>query len=47
LLKSVIFDLDGVIVDSHPAHLRAWKKFLLSVGKSATEANLFATGERK
>ena len=40
MLKSVIFDLDGVIVDSHPAHLRAWKKFLLSVGKSATEAEL-------
>ncbi len=40
MLKGVIFDLDGVIVDSHPAHMRAWNKFLLSVGKSVTEAEL-------
>ena len=40
MLKSVIFDLDGVIVDSHPAHMRAWKRFLVSVGKSPTEAEL-------
>ena len=26
MLKSVVFDLDGVIVDSHPAHMRAWKR---------------------
>lgn len=40
MLKSVIFDLDGVIVDSHPAHLRAWRKLLASVGKPATESEL-------
>jgi beta-phosphoglucomutase len=40
MLKSVIFDLDGVIVDSHPAHMRAWKRFLVSVGRSPTEAEL-------
>ena len=40
MLKSVIFDLDGVIVNSHPAHMRAWNKFLLSVGKSVTETEL-------
>ena len=40
MLKSVIFDLDGVIVDSHPAHVRAWNKFLLSVGKSVTQTEL-------
>ena len=40
MLKSVVFDFDGVIVDSHPAHMRAWKRFLESVGKSATEAEL-------
>ena len=27
MLRAVIFDLDGVIVDSHPAHLAAWKTF--------------------
>jgi beta-phosphoglucomutase len=48
MLKSVIFDFDGVIVDSHPAHMRAWNKFLLSVGKSVTEAELeFARDGRK
>jgi len=40
MLKSVVFDLDGVIADSHPAHMRAWKRFLVSVGKSPTEAEL-------
>src|SRR5882762_4354000 len=24
VLEAVIFDLDGVVVDSHPAHLKAW-----------------------
>jgi len=40
MLKGVIFDLDGVVVDSHPAHMRAWNRFLLSVGKSVTETEL-------
>ena len=40
MLKSVIFDLDGVIVDSHPAHMRAWNNFLLSMGQSVTESEL-------
>jgi len=37
---SVIFDMDGVIVDSHAAHMRTWKKFLLSLGKSVADADL-------
>jgi HAD superfamily hydrolase (TIGR01509 family) len=28
----VVFDFDGVIVDSHPAHVRAWGNFLNSEG---------------
>lgn len=40
MLTSVIFDMDGVIVDSHPAHLRTWRKFLLSLGKSVTDSQL-------
>jgi beta-phosphoglucomutase len=40
MLMSVIFDMDGVIVDSHAAHIRTWKKFLLSLGKSVTDADL-------
>ena len=40
MLQAVIFDLDGVIVDSHAAHQRAWKTFLRSVGKDASEQQL-------
>ena len=40
MLKGVIFDFDGVIVDSHPAHKRAWIKFLESVGRSVSEEEL-------
>ena len=38
MLAGVIFDFDGVIVDSHPAHLQAWKALLRSVGKDASDA---------
>lgn len=40
MLRGVIFDFDGVIVDSHPVHKRAWKKFLESVGRQVTEEQL-------
>jgi len=40
MLAGVIFDFDGVIVDSHPAHLQAWKTFLLSKGRAVTDAEL-------
>lgn len=40
MLAGIIFDFDGVIVDSHPVHLEAWKTFLLSKGRSATDAEL-------
>jgi HAD superfamily hydrolase (TIGR01509 family) len=40
MLTNVIFDMDGVIVDSHEAHIRTWKKFLLSLGKSVSDADL-------
>jgi beta-phosphoglucomutase len=40
MLQGVIFDLDGVIVDSHPAHKRAWAKFFASLGKDISEHDL-------
>lgn len=40
MLTNVIFDMDGVVVDSHAAHFRTWKKFLLSLGKSVSDADL-------
>jgi beta-phosphoglucomutase len=40
MLAGVIFDFDGVILDSHPAHLQAWRAFLLSKNKTASDAEL-------
>jgi len=40
VLRGIIFDFDGVIVDSHPAHLRAWKKFFLSMGRVLSDEEL-------
>lgn len=40
LLRGIVFDFDGVIVDSHPVHKRAWKKFLESVGRTVSESQL-------
>jgi beta-phosphoglucomutase len=40
MLQAVIFDMDGVIVDSHPVHKNAWRRFLDSVGKEVTEDDL-------
>ncbi len=40
MIRGVIFDFDGVIVDSHPAHIRAWRKFLDSVGQQVSEEEL-------
>jgi len=40
MIKGVIFDMDGVIIDSHPIHMKTWKKFLASLGKIATDEDL-------
>lgn len=40
MLAGIIFDFDGVIVDSHAAHLQAWKHFLFSKGKTVSDAEL-------
>jgi HAD superfamily hydrolase (TIGR01509 family) len=32
--------MDGVIVDSHPSHRLAWKKFLRSIGKEVSDHEL-------
>jgi len=40
MLGGVIFDFDGVIVDSHASHIKAWKAFLLSKGKAFNDADL-------
>lgn len=40
VLRGVVFDFDGVIVNSHDVHKRAWKKLLESVGITASEEDL-------
>ena len=40
VLRGVVFDMDGVVIDSHPAHRRAWQKFLGTVGREVTDAEL-------
>lgn len=39
-LQGVVFDMDGVIVDSHPAHRFAWKEFLRTLGKEVPDSEL-------
>ncbi len=39
-LRGVVFDMDGVIIDSHPAHRKAWRKFLQSMGREVTDEEL-------
>lgn len=36
-IKALIFDMDGVLVDSEPMHLRAYQEILTSYGVSYTE----------
>lgn len=40
VFRGVVFDFDGVLVDSHPVHIRAWKKFLESMGRAVSEQQL-------
>lgn len=40
MLKAAIFDMDGVIVDSHPRHKQAWRSFMISIGRHVSEEEL-------
>lgn len=31
-IRAVVFDMDGVLIDSHPTHRAAWREFLKSLG---------------
>jgi len=48
-IEGVIFDMDGVLVDSHPVHRNAWRKFLATVGKQVSddELNFILEGRRR
>jgi len=40
MLRAVIFDMDGVLADSHSSHTMAWRKLLLLHGKQMTESHV-------
>jgi beta-phosphoglucomutase len=40
MLKGVIFDMDGVLINSHPIHKRAWRKFFDSLGLQVSDSEL-------
>ena len=40
-VKAVIFDMDGVITDTMPFHLRAWKRVYTREGISATHCEIY------
>jgi beta-phosphoglucomutase len=40
MIEGVIFDMDGVLIDSHPVHRIAWRRFLASVGKQVPDEQL-------
>jgi beta-phosphoglucomutase len=40
MLSAIIFDMDGVVIDSHPIHKKSWSLFLQSVGKDVSEDQL-------
>jgi beta-phosphoglucomutase len=40
MLAGMIFDFDGVIVDSHPVHMHAWKALFAAMGKAVGDAEL-------
>ena len=40
MIKGIVFDMDGVLIDSHPVHRIAWRKFLATVGKTVSDEGL-------
>lgn len=43
MTKAVLWDLDGVLVDSAPFHFQAWQELFQSVGKGFAEADFGRT----
>ena len=39
-LRGVIFDMDGVLVDSHAVHRKAWRLFFETLGREVSECEL-------
>ncbi len=39
-MNGIIFDMDGVLLDTHPAHLKAWRSLLSDAGKVVSDVDL-------
>jgi beta-phosphoglucomutase len=39
-LRGVIFDMDGVLVDSHAVHRKAWRRFFQTIGRDVSDSEL-------
>jgi HAD superfamily hydrolase (TIGR01509 family) len=39
-LRGVVFDMDGVLVDSHAVHRKAWRLFLHTLGRDVPDSEL-------
>jgi beta-phosphoglucomutase-like phosphatase (HAD superfamily) len=39
-LRGVVFDMDGVLVDSHPVHRKAWRLFFQTLGRDVSDSEL-------
>ncbi len=39
-IRAVVFDMDGVLINSHPAHFAAWKAFLSGIGREVSDREL-------
>jgi HAD superfamily hydrolase (TIGR01509 family) len=39
-MDGIVFDMDGVLIDSHPVHRDAWRKFLATIGRTVTNEEL-------
>ena len=40
MIRGIVFDMDGVVIDSHPVHRLAWKKFLEATGREVNDSDL-------
>jgi beta-phosphoglucomutase len=39
-ISAMAFDLDGVIIDSHPAHTQAWRQLFIALGRELSNSEL-------
>ena len=40
-INTIIFDMDGVIVDGMPYHIRSWKEALSTIGMSVSDLEIY------